>query len=118
MYGLPDRIDLGFFIGRTLLQVCFGANSLILNFDGYVSVNVSSAVGCLDTDGSIQRHINFHEVASKLIGLIDQTIISANSDHSGTLLLNFNGGGILAVYDNSEQFESYFIRNGDQQIIV
>ena len=118
MYGLPRDIDLGFFDGKTLLQVCFGLHDLILNFDGDVSVTVTSSLGCIDSTGELKPHDDFHQVSVELLHLINQSVQFAEGDEAGTLMLKFDGGGILAVYDDSEEFESYTIRNGRKTIVV
>ena len=118
MYRLPKNINLAFFLTREIEQICFGANSLILNFDGYLSVNVTSSIGLADSTGRMQEYLDFREGAQTLLALINQPVTSATSDEAGTLLLTFASGTVLAIYDDSDQFESYFIQNGDQLIVV
>lgn len=118
MYGLPKDVDLTFFSGRTLLQACFGVHDLILNFDGDVSLTVTSSVGCMASDGGIQQYDDFRQVALAVLALLNQTILSAEGDEAGTLTLRFDGGGVLAVYDDSNEYESYTIKNGGQMIVV
>jgi hypothetical protein len=118
MYGLSRDIDLRFFNGKALLQVCFGANELILNFDGDVSVTVMSLLGCMGSGGSIQQHEDFRQAAPAVLVLLNQTILSAEGEEAGTLVLKFDGGGTLAIYDDSKNYESYTINNGGKLIVV
>ena len=118
MYGLPHNTSLAFFNGKTLLQVCFGAHDLLLNFDGDVSVMVSSSVGCMDSGGAIQRYDDFRDAAPALLTLLNQTVMSAEGGREGTLTLRFDGGRPLAIYDDSKEYESYTIKNGEQLIVV
>lgn len=118
MYGLRKDINLRFFEGRTLLQVCFGLHDLILNFDGDVSVTVTSSVGCVTSGGSIQRCDDFRQVAPTLVALLNQSVRSAEGDEAGTLTIRFDGGGMLSIYDDSEEYESYTIKNGTRLIVV
>jgi hypothetical protein len=118
MYGLPHDINLAFFSGKTLLQVCIGAHDLILNFDDDVCVTVTSSVACMDSSNTMRRYDDFGAGASTLAALLNQTVVSAQGDEVGTLTLRFNNGGMLAVYDDSKEYESYTIKNGEHLIIV
>jgi hypothetical protein len=118
MYGLPKDINLEFFNGKTLLQACFGAHDLILNFDGDVSLTVTSSVGCMTSDGSIQQYDDFRQAAPVVVALLNQTILFAEGDKAGALSLKFDGGGMLTIYDDSKEYESYTIKNGGQMIVV
>lgn len=118
MYGLPLGIDLSFFVGRELFSVHFAMHSLILHFDDDVTVTVTSLVGCIASDGSIQQYVDFRQAAPAILAMLNQTILAAEGDEAGTLTLRFDGGGMLAVYDDSKQYESYTIKNGGQMIVV
>lgn len=118
MYGLPSNVDLAFFKGKALLQVCIGAHDLILNFVGDISVTVTSSIGCTTSGGSIQQYDDFRRAAPAVITLLDHSVVLADGDEAGTLTLTFDGGGGLAIYDDSEQYESYTIKNGSKMIVV
>jgi len=118
MYGLPHDVDLGFFIGKELSSVHFARHSLILHFDGDVSVTVTSSIGWASPDGAIQRHDDFRQVAPQVLGLLNQPVTSATAVDAGTLSLQFADGSRLYVYDDSKEYESYTIKNGDQMIVV
>jgi hypothetical protein len=118
MYGLPRDTKLGFFNAKTLLQACFGVHELILNFEGDVSVTVTSSLGCVDSSGNVQQYDDFRQVAAAALALLNRAVLSADGDEAGTLTLRFDGGGILAIYDDSKEYESYTIKNGEQMIVV
>jgi hypothetical protein len=118
MYGLPHDVDLGFFEGKVLLQACFGAHDLILNFDGDVNITVTSSIGWASPDGSIQQYDDFRHSALQVLGLLNLPVTSATAVDAGTLSLQFPDGSRLYVYDDSKEYESYTIRNGDQMIVV
>lgn len=118
MYKLPKNINLEFFLKKTLLQICIGAHDLIFNFDGDVRITITSSVGFSDSNTNVQKEDNFCKIASTVATLVNQTIVSVEGDESGTLKLNFDNGGRIIIYDDSEQFESYIIINGDQIIVV
>ena len=118
MYGLPPNLDLSFFVGRELYSVHFAMHSLILHFDGDVSVTVTSSVGYMGSDGNIQQSEDFREAAPAVLALLNQTILYAEGTEAGTLTLKFDGGGMLIIYDDSKHYESYTITNGTQTIVV
>lgn len=118
MYGLPRDINLGFFNGKELLQACFGVHDIILNFDGDVSVTVTSSLGCMGPGGSIQQYDDFRQASPAVLVLLNQTVLAAEGDEAGTLTLKFDGGGMLAIYDDSKNYESYTINNGGKMIVV
>lgn len=118
MYGLSRDLNLAFFGEQTLLQVCFGANDVIFNFDGEVSITVTSAVGWKSQSGDEGRSSDFATAAMPLLALIDQRVSRATGDDAGTLHLHFENGAVLSIYDDSTEFESYVIRNGDQIIVI
>lgn len=118
MYGLPQDVSVGFFEGKVLLQACFGAHDLILNFDGDVNVTVSSSIGWAPLGGPIQQSDDFRHSALRVLDLLNQPVTSASAVDAGTLSLQFPDGSKLYVYDDSKEYESYTIRNGDQMIVV
>ncbi len=118
MYGLPRDVDLAFFIGKTLLQVCIGAHDLILNFDGDVSVTVTSAVACRGSNASIEKYSDFREAAYAVAALLNHSVISAEGDDAGTLAITFDGGEVLFIYDDSREYESYTITSDGGLIVV
>jgi hypothetical protein len=118
MYGLPKAIDLGFFLSRSIVQVCVGENDLVLHFDGSLRISVTSGVGCLAPDGEFRDFTDFREAAPSLFALLNKAVVSWEATEDGRLTLKFDGGGRLAIYDDSAQFESYVITNGSQVIVV
>jgi len=118
MYGLPRDLDLSFFLEKTLLQVCVGANELILNFHDRVSITVMSSIGLALSNGVHRKYESFPEAAGIVVGLLDQTIASATAGDDGTLSLQFHGGGQVDIYDDSKQYESYTITSGDRLFVI
>jgi len=118
MNGLPSGIDLSFFHKKTLLQVCIGANDLILNFDEFVKITITSHIGWTESWGTHDTYESFRNSASVIVNLLGKKITSVTGDDKGTLSLTFDGGGCLSVYDDSKQYESYVIKNGDKLIVV
>jgi Family of unknown function (DUF6188) len=118
MYGLPRDVDLRFFFDKTLIQVCVGANDLVLNFDGRVSITVTSAVGCAGPDGAHVTYKDFSHAGPLLFTFLSHTVAAANGTVDGTLTLRFRNGRHLELYDDSKEYESYTIRYGDHVIVV
>ncbi len=117
MYGLPVNVDLTFFQGKTLLQMCIGAHDLILNFDGRVCVTVTSSIECSTPNGD-RKYEDFRNGACSVAVFINDVVEAAIGDSEGTLQLSFNGGGHLAIFDDSKQYKSYTIKTEDRLIVV
>ncbi len=118
MYGLPPDIDLSFFAGQKLIQVCVGFHDLILHFDEGVSATITSAVGCRNRHEMSCRFEEFPVAASAVAGFLNKVVKCARGDTDGTLTIEFEGDEWLEMYDDSEQFESYVIKHGDREIVV
>ena len=119
MYGLPPVMDLNFLTGKKLIQVCFGANDLILRFTDDISIAVFSSIGIGKDKGKIARHINFGEAALEILGLLDRVVARVEWTTEGTVTLTAEDETLLQIFDDSEQFESYTITATDgKQIIV
>jgi hypothetical protein len=58
------------------------------------------------------------EDAAVLFPLIGDVITAAKATSSGGLQLNFQSGALLEVHDDSAQYESFTIANGEQLIVV
>lgn len=118
MYGLPHNIKLDFFVNTIFIQMCIGAHDLILNFDNNVSITITSSVACMVPNGNIQKETVFRNIASVLGLLLNHAVVSVNSNEAGTLKLEVDNGGMIEIYDDSKEFESYVIHNGEQIIVV
>lgn len=118
MYRLPADLDLSFLANKELFQVCFGAHDLILNFSDVVSISVTSCLGWVSSTGSRDIYEDFSKAAPALLTLLHDVVTSAHGDPAGTLSLKFRLGITLEIYDNSDRYESYLIKNGDQLIVV
>lgn len=118
MYGLPSTLDLSFLCGKTLLQVCVGGADLILNFDGDLSITVTSSLGWINAQKAHNVYEDFSEAVSVVATLLNKSVVSARGNPSGTLTLEFVGDLTLELYDDSKQYESYVIKNGSDVIVV
>lgn len=118
MYGLPKDINLDFFVGRTLLQICIGASDIILKFDESVSLTITCSIGFKEEGCDIRKYDFLSHSAVDIIKLLHKIVIGVNGLEDGTLILEYNDGNILEVYDDSEQYESYIIHYGDNEMII
>lgn len=119
MYGLPAGFDASRFVGRTLEQVSFTANTVNLIFDQNVSLTLESNYEHILLD---ERHssaiANIPVAESQLMQLLGEPIRMASASADGTLILSFANGHSLKCYDDSSEYESYKISFGDEEIVV
>jgi hypothetical protein len=126
MYGILADTDLSFLRGKTLVQVCFGPSDLQLRFAEDTRISVESSVGYGGADGQYEKRMigeepglsNVLEDPCFLLHLLMKSVEAVSWTAEGTITLNFDGGFRLQIYDDSTQFESYNMGNGDQLIVV
>jgi hypothetical protein len=127
MYGIKATTDLSFLRGKTLCQVCFGPSDLQLNFaEGKTRISVESTIGYGASDGTYEKRVigkdpgtsEVLEDTGFLLRLLMKEVEEVHWTAEGTVTLTFAGGSKLQIYDDSQQFESYTIGNGDQLIVV
>ena len=118
MYGIPTNLDVSFFSGKRVLQVCIGANEVILNFDDDVSITILSCFGYGESGGIAQRYEDFKKGAAATASLLDRTVVGAKGDTDGTLRLQFDNDSYLEVYEDKSPYESYHFRNGKKLYVV
>lgn len=118
MYGLPADFAAAIFIGKELEQVAFTVNTVHLAFAGDIAITLESSF-TFQTDAAAALVEQEPPVrTSALMALVGQTVSAAKASRSGTLRLDFAGGGALICRDDSSQYESYRIRIGDEEIVV
>ena len=119
MYGLPSGFDTSRFVGRTLEQVSFSANTVHLTFDEDVSITIESSLAHWtgeDVDHSNRITIPVSE--SRLMQLVGESISSVDASADGTLTVWFSNGHAIACYDDTPMYEAYRLRFGDEEIVV
>ena len=119
MYGLSKNVDLSFLSGVELQQVCIGRNEVILNFDQDVRITVLSslAVSC-ERGTPPTRYDDVVIGGSMVLPLLHDAVSEAEATDEGGLLLAFASGGTIIVFDDSDQYESFWIAHGKEQIIA
>ena len=108
------------FIGSTVQQVAFSANTLFISFGNEISITILASFEHLVTpaeneSNGVQR-VPVKE--SRLMQLIDHAVESVEASVDGTLTLHFNNGQTLRCFDDSPQYESYWITHGKKEIYV
>ena len=118
MYGFADDVDLRFFKGAVLEQVCLGANQVILNFYSDVSVNSACWMALAVGEHRIESD-DPRVLAPALMGLITETVVDVRWKSDGTLFLLFSNGGVMRIEDDAApHYESYEIQHGKELIVV
>jgi hypothetical protein len=117
VYGLKNNEDLQPLLGATLTQVCVGQNEVVLNFDRPVSVTVLSDFSVSLNGAPKVRYQDARHGAVSLLPLIGNQIGSAVATTGGGLQLEFESGA-LEIFDESSQYESFWLKLGDKEIIV
>ncbi|MEO5889699.1 MAG: hypothetical protein ABIQ31_05565 [Ferruginibacter sp.] len=118
MYGLPNNIDLNFLIQRQLLQICFGENEMIMNFDDNLSITLTSKCAFSFDGDNLQIIENYSTSASLICNLIGHFINEIKASENGTLAMNFSGNNIFILYDDDKFYESYWIKSKTSIIVV
>ena len=118
MHRLPPDIDLTFFKDKALLQVCICANEMILNFDSYVSVTVTSRIGITGRLETFDTYEDFTKAAPAVLALLNDVVTAVEGDTDGTLALTFRSGTKLEFFDTTDHYESYLVKHGDKVIVV
>jgi hypothetical protein len=119
MYGLPDDLDLSFFVGTSLIQLGMGEHQIIFVLHPDVRLSVGSRMRLANLDGDVVAiDEDYRETAGVLLPLISHDVQSASRTSSGALRLEWSNDAALEVDDDSDQYESYTITHGDRLIVV
>jgi hypothetical protein len=119
MYGLPEDLDLSFFIGTTLIQLGMGEHQIAFVLHPDVRLSVGSRMRLTNPEAEMFTiDEDYRETAGVLLHLISHDVQTANRTPSGALRLEWSNGAALEVDDDSDQYESYTINHGDRLIVV
>jgi hypothetical protein len=119
MRGLKKGVDLSFFIGRELIQICVGQNEVILRFHKEdLWIRIQSEIVHED---SLKRRCSYnnYSIAALSIGnLLGHRITHVHGTEDGTLSLSFDNDEKLEILDTDPAFESYAISHDGVMISV
>lgn len=119
MYRLSNNVDLSFLYGVELQQVCIGENEVILNFDRDIRITILSSFAVASKrDTPITTYHEAAKGGSAILSLLHLCVSKAEATDTGGLLLEFNSGASVNIFDDSDQYESFWIANQNEQIIV
>jgi hypothetical protein len=115
MYGVPADLDLSFLHGALLIQVCLGQHQVQFHFHPIGSVSVEGGWELRDAagvwiDGTVDGAERPPCRSDRLLG---QRVVGTEVSAPRWFALRFNGGEVLRVFDDSEQFESFSIQPGN-----
>jgi hypothetical protein len=114
MYGVSNDLPVDEFNGCQVLQICFGENEIIINFDGHKSILIMSKIKI--ENENIFEIENFLENSNTLNKLIGKKITDCSLIHCG-IKLSF-GSESISIIDDSAEFESFIISVGDKKYII
>jgi hypothetical protein len=117
MYGLPVTFDTSVFVGRELDEVCFTTNTITFSFKG-VLITVMGSFIHRDKQRTTANKQRVPVSSSSLMSLAGKAVRLAEAREDGTLTLYFTNGNALILLDDSQEYESYTIRIGDEETIV
>ena len=118
MYGLPPDLDLSFWSGTTLDQVCVGQNDIQLHFS-LPAVSLMARTSYRVTTGTGSTvYENSPRGVSHLIELLGMTVTRALDNGQGTLRIEFGESITVEVFDEDPNYECYQVEHDGQLIIV
>jgi hypothetical protein len=114
MYGVPADLDLSFLRGAELIQVCLGLHQLQFHFHPAGSISVEGGWVLLDASGARLdgRHDGPDRPPYQLHRLLGRCVAEFEVSAPGWFALQFEGGEVLRVFDDSAQYESFQIEPG------
>lgn len=118
LHGLPSNVDLSFFEGRRLVQVCVGLHELIINFDNRVAITAECRIAVSVQDEALRQFDDPTLAAVELFRILQRIVESVEGRNDGELILRFECGSSVHLYDDATHYESYMIRNGEELIVV
>ncbi len=118
MHEIPQDVDLSFLEQKELVQVAVGLHQTILHFTDQVSILIEGTCRYRDQTG---REINCGDSKTSamiLVPLLGHVLTRVVKKGKKSLELLFDEGQIIELDSDSEQFESYQIKRGDQWVLV
>ena len=114
MNGVPADLNIAFLHGSELIQVCLGQNQLQFHFHPAGSISVEGGWELRDAAGA--RIDGCHDGPDRppyqLHRLLGRRVVASEVSAPAWFALRFEGGGVLRVFDDSPQYESFQIEPG------
>ena len=118
MYRLSMTEDLLFLTHAEVIQVCIGSNEAILNFDSEVRITILADFSVAAVAGTAVIYDDPRQGAAALVGLLNDSIATAEATPRGDLRVVFASGAELVAFDSNLEFESFWIKGPNNEIIV
>ncbi len=118
MREIPQDIDLSFLEQKELMQVAVGLHQTILHFTDQVSILIEGTCRYRDQTG---REIDCRDSKTSamiLVPLLGHVLTQVAKKDKKGLKLFFDEGQVIELDSDSEQFESYQIKRGDQWVLI
>jgi hypothetical protein len=112
MYRFNDSIPLNQLIGLTMIQVCIGANEVILRFDDNSSILIQSFDQFI-----IDNHLKTPAGNMTVPVGLGQPVEKAVMLNERCIRINFQGGSLL-LRDDSDQYESVVLELAGGRYVV
>lgn len=118
MYGLSSIFDVSKFKKNECLEINFTINTVNISFGPEINITII---------GSFAHKINaitpaikqtFPILSSRLMSLLGKKVKFAERGEDGGLILHFDEGQMLILFDDSQEYESYIVRIGNEEIII
>ena len=119
MYTISNNYDLQRLKGASVQQICFTKNTISLLFEGDRFITFEGRF-CLIDDSGVEKDFSVYPVYNDLglLKLIEQKIEKVNTNVKRTdLILQFDNEHTVILYGD-ENYESYIIRIGDDEVRV
>jgi hypothetical protein len=124
MRGVPDDLPVDMFLGASLEQVCIDPWDIQFHFIGppeasaWMTIIIEGRWELRSATGTVidwgDRSIgNAQHEAFRVHGMLTRTVTAASISPPESFTLTVDNGQTLAVYDDSEQYESFSIQPGD-----
>jgi hypothetical protein len=122
MYGLPEGLDLSFFVGKALSTIAFAISDIHFAFEDKVAIRLESSSqhqqkveGDSFRIGVMQSLPLIH---SSLMSLLELSVTEVHGDEKGTLSLTFSDGQVLRFFDDNTAYEAYSFSDGENEYFV
>ena len=115
MHGVKDCPQIRSLVNSLLLQVCFGENELIMNFDNEISMTIMVYIGIQANNYKPVHHNLISSFLTSLIGTRISRVLVVDED---TLKIVFEGEKVLHLSDESRYYESILVKLPNSTLVI